>query len=421
MRRPVFVGAALLLAALCACGQSGKNAVNAVPQSGLHGVQPEFTAPQGTTPPARFLQGPVAENSTLNTVYEFQNTPDSAGVQAKMTKVSGMFYGTAHGGGANGYGDVFSFDPTTGKETVLYSFTDGADGWGPEALMTYVNGTLYGTTSNVPEPGFPDNQGNGAVWAMSTSGSINVLHSFTGSPDGANPEGFVIEVNGLLYGTTLVGGTSYRCGTSSLGCGTVYTVDPSTGAEKVLYKFKGAPDCAAPRNGLVELDGKLYGGAYYGGKYNEGCVFSITTGGTEKVIHSFAGGSDGKHPQSALTPLGGKLYGTTNQGGGDDGAVYSITTTGVEHVIASVPGGPEGGVIPIKGVLYGTVSGDGSPDAGGIFSVTTSGVVTSLYQFTGGHNGGSPEAAISYLNGEIYGTTRLSGDYGVGTIFELAP
>ena len=54
-------------------------------------------------------------------------------------------YGTTYSGGASGYGVVFKLD-TTGTETVLYSFTGGADGSQPEAgLIQDPEGNLYGT------------------------------------------------------------------------------------------------------------------------------------------------------------------------------------------------------------------------------------------------------------------------------------
>ncbi|MGO4885857.1 MAG: choice-of-anchor tandem repeat GloVer-containing protein [Bryobacteraceae bacterium] len=43
----------------------------------------------------------------------------------------GNFYGTTAGGGAWGPGTVFKLSPA-GTETVLYSFTGGADG-GPQS------------------------------------------------------------------------------------------------------------------------------------------------------------------------------------------------------------------------------------------------------------------------------------------------
>jgi hypothetical protein len=54
-----------------------------------------------------------------------------------------------------------------------------------------------------------------------------VLHGFSGSPDGGNPQGGLIAYQGALYGTTQYGGTG--CNTSYGGCGTVFqvTLSPS--------------------------------------------------------------------------------------------------------------------------------------------------------------------------------------------------
>lgn len=420
MRRRNFIVSALPAAVLCACAGSPKGIVSSVPFSARESVSAKSTSPPGSL---AFLRNSGSDATvSFSTVYSFKNAPDGGGVQAKMTKVGGVLYGTSHGGGANGYGSIFKFDPVDGVEKVIYSFKDGLDGWGPEALLQYVNGTFYGTASSVPEPGFPDGQGNGSVFAISPLGAFHVLHTFAGAPDGANPEGFVISVNGTLYGTTFVGGTG-TCGYSeSQGCGTVFNIDPKTGAEQTIYSFKGGSDGAGPRSGLVDLNGTLYGVTYYGGANDDGTVFSITTGGAENVLYSFKGGADGSHPQSALTPLNGTLYGTTNQGGSTGyGTVYSITTQGAESIVYPVCCGPEGGLIPVNGVLYGTTSDNGSSSGGTVFSVTVGGAYQTLHEFHGGSGGGSPEATITNINGTFYGTTRLAGGHGVGTIFKLRP
>src|SRR5271157_4042098 len=73
----------------------------------------------------------------------------------------------------------------------------------------------------------------------------SVLHSFPGSPDGANPyAGLVRDAQGNLYGTTFSGGDSACSDGSDFGCGTVFKVDTS-GKETVLYSFTGIPDGAA--------------------------------------------------------------------------------------------------------------------------------------------------------------------------------
>src|SRR5271155_2101682 len=71
--------------------------------------------------------------------------------------------------------------------------------------------------------------------------TFKVLHRFLG-PDGANPSAGLISANGLLYGTTAYGGPS--------GDGTVFSIDPASGAETVLYSFS-LPDGAVPKGSLV--------------------------------------------------------------------------------------------------------------------------------------------------------------------------
>jgi uncharacterized repeat protein (TIGR03803 family) len=379
--------------------------------------------PRSTAPATgyRFPDRLVPETgSGFKTLYTFGSGSDAAGVQAKMANVNGLLYGTSHDGGANGDGTVFTFNPRTNTEQVIYSFMGGSDGSGPEATLQLLSGSLYGTTASLPEPGFPSGEGNGTVFTISPSGAERVLHDFAGTPDGANPEGFVIEVNGLLYGTTFVGGTG-SCGySSSSGCGTVFTVDPTTGAENVLYSFQGGADGAGPRSGLADINGTLYGNTYFGGADDAGTVFSITPTGIETVLHSFGGAGDGYNPQSALTTVNGVLYGTTNRGGSSaNGVVYGMTTTGTESVLGSVCCGPEGGLVAIDGTIYGTTSGDGSPTSGSVYSLTLTGTQHVLHKFTGGTNGGSPEDALTNVNGVLYGTTRLAGANNVGTIFKL--
>ena len=410
---------ASLLTVSCTTSQHGILATPVAPQSNI-----THAAASSTAPPAGFdFPGPKARtNSTLTTVYTFGSGTDAAGVQAKMANVNGILYGTSHGGGTMGKGTIFTYNTQTGVERVIYNFLGGTDGWGPEAFLQLVKGTFYGTTSAVPEPGFPDGEGNGTVFAVSKTGSERVLHAFSGSPDGANPEGFVFAVNGILYGTTFVGGTGSCSYSSSQGCGTVFRVNPTTGDERVIYSFRGGSDGAGPRAGLAFLNGTLYGSTYFGGTSGLGTVFSITPAGVEHVIHSFSGGADGSRAQSALTAMNGVLYGSTNQGGSTSyGVVYSITPSGAEKVIQSVCCGPEGGVNFLNSMMYGTTSGNGSPTGGNVFSLGLDGTETVLYSFTGDQNGASPEDAPSIVNGVLYGTTRLGGTNGVGTIFKLTP
>src|ERR1051326_2653198 len=63
--------------------------------------------------------------------------------------------------------------------------------------------------------------------------TFSVLHAFTGSPDGAQPQyGIVMDKQGNIYGNTWFGGCTAGCD----GGGTVYKID-ATGTETVLYAF----------------------------------------------------------------------------------------------------------------------------------------------------------------------------------------
>ena len=101
------------------------------------------------------------------------------------------------------------------------------------------------------------------------TGVETVLYSFCkmGCADGAEPFGGLIDVKGTLYGTTSGGGANGR--------GTVFSFDPSTGAEKVLYSFIGGADGAYPQGGLIDVSGTLYGTTTMGGAYSKGTVFAL--------------------------------------------------------------------------------------------------------------------------------------------------
>lgn len=109
----------------------------------------------------------------------------------------GNLYGTTGFGGALGHGTVFKIDPA-GNETVLYNFTGGSDGDQPwNNLVRDSTGNLYGTTFSSQFPGNP-----GVIFKLDTNGKQTVLYTFTGGADGARAGGMVMDAAGNLYGTT---------------------------------------------------------------------------------------------------------------------------------------------------------------------------------------------------------------------------
>jgi uncharacterized repeat protein (TIGR03803 family) len=135
---------------------------------------------------------------------------------------------------------------------VIYTFTGGQDGGGPNAGLTMDRaGNLYGTASGGGAHGY------GTVFKLAPKGSgwiFTPLYSFQGGTDGANPIARVIfGPDGSLYGTTTDGGNS-SCQRGP-GCGTVFKLQPSPTAcktalcpwkETVVYRFTGGSDGANP-------------------------------------------------------------------------------------------------------------------------------------------------------------------------------
>jgi uncharacterized repeat protein (TIGR03803 family) len=111
--------------------------------------------------------------------------------------------------GSAGCGVVFKLDPS-GNETVLYAFS-GMDGASPTAgLIQDAAGNLYGTTpfgGNTSSTTCIDAGGCGVVFKLDPSGKETVLYTFTGGADGFNPTaGLVRDAAGNLYGTAPGGG-----------------------------------------------------------------------------------------------------------------------------------------------------------------------------------------------------------------------
>src|SRR5579862_2317947 len=231
------------------------------------------------------------------------------------------------------------------KYQVLYSFKGAPDGANPEMGLTAVEGGLYGTTFN------GGTHVSGTVFRITLEGRERVLYSFKGGSDGANPYARLTRFDGGLYGTTTGGGgTSCQVGGGygyGSGCGTVFELSKS-GGYRIVYRFQGGQDGSTPQVDLVPLDGELFGTTAFGGGggcsyYGCGLAFKVSTSGTEQVLYRFIGGGrygDGDVPIGELINVNGILYGTTVAGGTSFfGTVYQLAPTGQEHVIYSFKGG----------------------------------------------------------------------------------
>lgn len=370
----------------------------------------------------------AAHTPTLTTIHCFTGAvgDDGAFPEAGLLSQDGILYGATADGGYS-RGTIFKLDPTTNTETILHNFSGKYDGWRPETALTYGGGMLYGATTTGGHA-FP----NGTVFQVNpANGAETVLYGFAGYPGGDSPNGPTYH-NGILYGTTIDGGTGCP---AVQGCGTVFSVDVATGTETVLYNFGAEPDGRYPRGSLLYHAGLLYGVTTDGG-YGYGTVFSINPKTkVETVVYRFLGKPDAVGPWSGVIYRDGFLYGTSGGGGANGmGAVFVIDlTAGTETVLYSFTGAngldgvnPQGGLVYRGGNLYGTTTDGGTANDGIVFKVNAAtGVETILYRFAGGPDGYRPPNGLAYQDGAFYGTTTASrNDCKVlsrGTVFKFTP
>jgi len=265
---------------------------------------------------------------TYTAVYNFTGGQD--GYEPFFTTLvfdtGGNLYGTTYRGG-NGNGVVFEMIPNpdgTWAESVLHTFS-GADGSESRAGLIFDSaGNLYGTTQ------LGGSHGQGTVFELAHnpdgSWTESVLHSFTGGDDGAQPYGgLILDQAGNLYGTTFQGG--------SRTWGNVFelVLNPGgTWTEKVLHQFTGSKDGGNPQDSLVfDAAGNLIGTTCAGGSDGDGVVFKLSpnSGGEwkETLLQTFTDHPGSYAIANVTLDASGNIYGTTEGDGTKTfGSVFEI-------------------------------------------------------------------------------------------------
>jgi uncharacterized repeat protein (TIGR03803 family) len=405
---------------------------------------------------------PMAHAQTFTVFHAFSGDDGGQPNGDLIRDQAGNFYGTTQSGqGSSLYGVVFKLDPS-GSATVLYRFTNGADGAFPSGRLLRTNdGSLYGMTTGAGDLSCRC----GTVFKLTTDGSLTVLHAFLGGGDGGQVfplGGEVVRIGNALFGATYFGGDPaclphlrstvkdpgqlrrFSSSDPGPGCGVIFKLTPS-GEETVLYRFSGGADGAFPRDLVADSAGNIFGvtESGYSAVSVNGAVFKLDNNTRQPVVlYNFLGGSDGLYPNWRLTVdvnEPGILYGTTIAGGssgclsGFCGVLFRLDTSdGAEtvlHRFATKPGDgeqPSGAVLYNAGSLFGTTTYGGtgggcSPlGCGVVYGNSSTGRYRLLHSFTGGVDGAAPNGAlIQDSAGALYGAAAVGGAGNNGLIFKI--
>lgn len=216
------------------------------------------------------------------------------------------------------------------------------------------------------------------------------LFQFGGASGYAPEAGVIAGADGMLFGTTTLGGTGSCSG--GAGCGTVFSLAPpqargGSWTYSVLYEFQGGQDGGFPRAPLMlDRAGTLYG---YDADGTFGTVFALAparngAARTFQILYIFTGNSDGNLD-----------------------FVYSP-------------------VLQHKGSIYGIASGGaaacGQLGCGSVFQLKRrydgSWKYRNLYSFTGGTDGGVP----TWIAGpDAAGSFYISTALGNGAVVQVSP
>ncbi|HYV86578.1 MAG TPA: choice-of-anchor tandem repeat GloVer-containing protein [Patescibacteria group bacterium] len=375
------------------------------------------------------------DNSGFTVLANFDGTTTGCSPHGKLVQVaSGALYGTASGGGRNGFGTIFTLNTDGTGFQALVNFDEFSIGGVPMAgLVLGTDNVLYGTTS---EGGLGT---YGTVFRMNQDGSgFLILKNFSFNSTGGYPDAGLIQgTDGALYGTASQGGTGFN--------GTLFKLNTNGSGFTVLksFEFNSATSGAVPQAGLMQgLDGALYGTASAGGRNGYGTLFRLNTNGTNfTVLMHLDGFATGAYPYGGLMQgTDFALYGTTTEGGsGEHGTVFKLNTNGTGFlVLKNFDYFTTGGLLRTTllqgadGGIYGSAfeggsgGGGGSTSGGTVYRLNTNGsgfaVLKDFPTYPNIPDGGLPYAGlVQGMGGALYGTTSTGGNSVSGTVFTLSP
>ncbi|MEO7676632.1 MAG: choice-of-anchor tandem repeat GloVer-containing protein [Verrucomicrobiota bacterium] len=224
----------------------------------------------------------VGTNGTgCSVIHHFVGGSDGEYPVGRVVVSGNTIYGVMYRGGTNnvpeGGGTIYKVDTDGSNYSILRRLNSAInDGYKPASGMVLSGNFLYGTTTQggVSSRGTSD---RGTVFKINANGSgYQIIHAFSGYEDGLQPEAELTLIGNTLYGTAVFsqfgssGPVLFKLGLD----GSVFTV---------LYTFPVTLSVLGG-NGIGHLTlvgNQFYGvGRYYQNNANLSSVFKIHTNGT---------------------------------------------------------------------------------------------------------------------------------------------
>jgi hypothetical protein len=229
------------------------------------------------------------------TLYNFLGGSNGSSPSGVIVGAGGALYGSAEGG--YGYGLIYKATPPptpcaialcSWNETTIYQFTGNGD-------ARYGTVTAFDSAGNLYGFGGGGAYGQGAVFELSPSGggwTEKVLYSFTGGTDGGGPNSLQLGHDGNLYGAAGYGGNN-SCDFGYAPCGVVFQLVPSAGGwtENVIYAFTGGESDGYSPGGLIQdAAGGLIGTSLCPSFGGSQCIEGGQYGGIIFGLRQYGGG-----------------------------------------------------------------------------------------------------------------------------------
>ncbi len=256
----------------------------------------------------------ITPSGNYTVTHVFNSTTDGGNPVSGLIQASdGLLYGMTVAGGTGNGGTIFKMNLTGSSFNVIRNFVSATDGNAPVGDLVQANdGNFYGMTSS-----------SAKIFKLTQAGVFTVIHTLNSSTEGYVPTGSLIQgIDGNLYGT---------CSDGAAGAaGSVFQVTLS-GTFKMLHAFNTTSDGRAPKGSLLQgSDGILYGTTSIGGTYNAGTIFKLNTNGSGfSVLRQMNITTDGGNAYGSLifAPLNNLVANAQNVTTNED-TKTAITLTG---------------------------------------------------------------------------------------------